>query len=912
MPRRLHRLRVLAASLLLLLALTASLYPASAESDHDPLPPMRWGELQKCYDVVVARYESHDGDAKEGRQTLRLRVVEPLRGDLREGTVVSVILRHRYQVVNASLLSDPEKSGGDTRPVLWYSPYVIPPYSGDDEVFRTGGAKRVQTLSEPAVYFLLRDTSAIFPGRRFLLERFGQVHPAEEALDWQHMTQYQEPPLLFRLLQDVDQEVMRAALEELYVSRDPKTLDALVERVAQGAGTPGGGIGRAAEVLKAIGDRNGEVYDRATLHWKSLAERLAAEESEKGQKPVRVQDARYSALYALGEVRAGIAPERYLADLTPLLAETGPQTSRRQEFAVQALHGARTTAALDVARDLLRHPRLGPSAASALASLLQDGAYGYHYLPATPPQRSSDTLRRHALPWLPGLIGETNSAPLTNGRDGHADQSRRHLSGIAAQVLDAEKPRTPPSLAEAERVFFDPDPPPFSGSGSRPGDRMLERITIASDARYVPLLIRLLKERRDSWQSGMLSAVKRYAVIAPNAMVREMHAQGVTQSFAEASGLSGHGLYDEFMRRLGLYRQNAHWLFADRGASRGEAPSFARLRRLPFREMDAEARTRMRSWLGAGADGQIPVNPNHFRYSEASFLLRASPEEGRRYLERALAARDGYSPAMQASLLALAVQSGRGDLKDTLRASVRHALAEEEAARARGTEATPSYAYQVRSAAEWLLLDPEPDDIARYLAVLDARREMHFVDHNLLIISFAPNEMQMNEEYSHLLARLFDAAPAPFFDRVLYLLESPLFAEREAGAGVLRRTIYTDLGFDHTAFAEEREARLAKIRPLLARLSKQPGGGHARLALLREWGVTPRSGARDTLGQWAELAGHPREDVAANALLLMEEEAGVLGLTELRSRPADERARSVATFLRDREEQPDVRQKGGK
>lgn len=174
------------------------------------------------------------------------------------------------------------------------------------------------------------------------------------------------------------------------------------------------------------------------------------------------------------------------------------------------------------------------------------------------------------------------------------------------------------------------------------------------------------------------------------------------------------------------------------------------------------------------------------------------------------------------------------------------------------------------------------------------------------------NQLYLSPAYINLLSYLFPAHPDAFFERVLFLLGSPVLAEREAGARLLRNTMHTTFGFEASEFTEQRRQRLPSVREELKRLTAAHDEVKVRHLLLGREGVHLKGGIGSAWLPALAQAIHKNPDneaVVANALLLSERittgnpfmlrHDASHGILELLSLPAAERDRDVTALLKD-------------
>lgn len=228
--------------------------PLLAAPIHDPKPPLSWQELLRCETVVVAKYQNHEGN------TLSLEVVHVLKGqEVQAGQVLHVSLEHWYSVETGPVGM---LAGNRLDKKFWRRGDELPKLCYKQQLMNPGPLSPVQwvpDVAKPVIYFLPR-------AERPALERRNQVQDARWAEGWQEALEGRPMNLFFRVMQTENPELARAALQELRQTQDFATLEhlwrdflkALVEysRDSRRRRTE-------QEVLAALGDRHGHLYERA-------------------------------------------------------------------------------------------------------------------------------------------------------------------------------------------------------------------------------------------------------------------------------------------------------------------------------------------------------------------------------------------------------------------------------------------------------------------------------------------------------------------------------------------------------------------------------------------------------------------------------------------------------------------------
>jgi hypothetical protein len=226
-----------------ILWLAAFPFPARCELWIDPEPPLSWKSMLICELVVVAKYESHEGN------TLTLQVLDVLKGDLPAKQSLKVKLQHLYTIETAHVgwdrLINKDKPP-DGIPKLCYKLQINNP--GNLEPFPI-----LDDAREPALFFFptLADPA---------LKLSNQVQPHLMQAGWRQALDGKPMDLLFRLRQHVSSDVSRAALEELGKTRDRACMKQLFQQVLS---PDKQSYFDATKFLARLAEVNPEIYDDA-------------------------------------------------------------------------------------------------------------------------------------------------------------------------------------------------------------------------------------------------------------------------------------------------------------------------------------------------------------------------------------------------------------------------------------------------------------------------------------------------------------------------------------------------------------------------------------------------------------------------------------------------------------------------
>lgn len=564
----------------------------------DLKPPMSWDDKLACELVIVGRYESHTNGV------LALRVLRVLRGDgVKSNELVSVGLENRYSVETGSvgLEAMMPNAKSDGIPKLCYKTQVSIP--GPLEP-----AKIIPDVREPAVYFFSKASAST-------LEREQQVQLATQTENWQQALDGKATPLIFRLAQPAWDRIQRDALEELFESRDRTTIHQLYDWASRSSLSME--PYSAAEILAAIGDKNGDVYDRGL--------ELLTHPGQGVKKDDYVN---------LADILAHVTPDRAVDDFRRILAG---DSTELQEAARSCLGFARTEKGLDLAFELLRETRSGhPEALSKLFS------------PATfpRPEISPSELARLKELARPRLVKAIEEALLTR-------EQKKDLREQFEDMLD--KPPTTAELAAAEDQLLHPAAHPSArGADGEEADKALAVIVSASDPRSIPTLVKVLRTHDGNWPG---SAMVHFANISPHAMWRELVKQRVEARFGKETRIDEHYVYHHVMTILGTPH------------------TFGELLALTGRRGQEE--WLQKNEIPPAVREDVKKGTGFFTLSYRTFdaFSRVDPADVALSVDKALAERDKCGIVSRCELLSMGVKLGRTTLTNEFLESARQALA---------------------------------------------------------------------------------------------------------------------------------------------------------------------------------------------------------------------------------------------
>jgi hypothetical protein len=595
--------RLLPVAALTALCLSLGAGSAIAETIPDPLAAMHWDDLLASELVMVGKYRDH----QPGK--LSLEVVRVLRGKAsRPGDVLTVTLQHWYSVEIGPVGFERRGDGkADGFPRLCYKAQI-----------ERGEPVPVAVLKDvrhPAVYFFPKAATPALTRRR-------QVQPPYLADGWQQALDKRPMDLGFRLVQSVNSVLARDALEELYAARDPHTLDLLFARVLdpphkgdlQNHRTP-------ERILCAVGDRKGDIYERALKHFAAA-------------KPGVKSEVRY----ALGRILATVDRDRAADDFARFVASKSPELRRVAADCVGVLYSQK---GLDLACKMLRNPALADAGIATLR-IYEYGSYGIKGRTAEVARLRESTRAR--------VRAAVKSADLSE------PIKRRLREGF--RDLFAERPKL--DLARAEKILLDPNEKVYAGRSEGEAYQIYDSAIRYFDPKFVPLLVRVLREMptvKLQKAYRVRDAHQHYANICPEAMRRELANQVVNQKNVDVIAYPT-GLYVDLVGLLrGLQAPNR---LHEAGHQRwGRA--WLRRKQVPLHLIQALQQRIDGALTPTGGGPLLELSWWHIR-----LLLRIDPVEGRRMLEQALVRGERLPTHERAYLTALGVRYGYTEYRDEL------------------------------------------------------------------------------------------------------------------------------------------------------------------------------------------------------------------------------------------------------
>ncbi|RYG68340.1 hypothetical protein EON80_11870, partial [bacterium] len=434
-----------------------------AESFHDPVSPMSWEQMKSCELVVAAHYQSHDtgagsrddqdvksGISSESRSTLTLSIDRVLKGaNVKPGDAITIDLRHLYSVETYPVDESWREKISDGVPRLCYK---IQPKN-------PGGLTPRQIVSDVrqnVLYFLPKASTPF-------LEQIGQVQMLDFEKDWEAALHGFTPSLEFRATQNFSEKLRESALDEIYATRNPITLDLLFNRLVSAAYRDR--LGSSAQrALMAIGDHKGDVYNRARKRFLAgaddwLPDDLTPDERfqyRRAQKFNEETTGRHRTAMQCAQIMAMADGERAAREFVVQIQQKHIPIS---DMALDQLGSTNSDYALDFAFRLLEHPETVRQGAEIIRKLLVPGyRQGFSYRTSTSRTAHLTTLTRARLKKVLQLpIYQT---PDTSPDDVSRVPSQQQfplatLREILGGFLPREVPE-PVSLTYAEQTLLQP------------------------------------------------------------------------------------------------------------------------------------------------------------------------------------------------------------------------------------------------------------------------------------------------------------------------------------------------------------------------------------------------------------------------------------------------------------------------
>lgn len=621
---------------------------------------MSWRELQDCEWVVLAHYAAHED------RVLVLQVDRVLRGQgVSKGDRIRVALEHWYSVET----TPPSwEALGRSKPV----PDGIPRLCYKTQVMNPGPAvpvRMVPDVRQPEIYFLPKKAAPA-------LKRNGQVQPARFASAWQQRLDGKPMDLLFRLLQDVNPEISGDALEELNRTRAPAEIEGLLRCVTEPV-QEGGGYHRrdlswkAAGFLMSIGDRSGDVYDRAAALMR------------------QGKFGRQGAEYSLARILATADPARAMKDFEEWIRKGAPPCS---VAAVYGLSHIPSDESLDVLLRLLRDARFSGEAASAIRTLLDPASVSAR------PRVSESRLARLRETARPKLAEALKSPDV-------ADSVKTEIRRLPLMV----EPPTVDWNAVAP-VLMNPKDETYNGLRSFQGaDKLYADLIAVSDSRAVPILATVysdLREAHGTHAYAFRDAFSHYARICPNSMRNELQKRGKWHVFDPKSPGEGYG-YAFFQETESSLRSPSGLAALEEIFSRPGGKEWALAH--PDRGKFVQA-------VQHRLDGSLSDTSPYPGLAELEILWTLDRDACRRYVDAFLnhpgTRRDNSS---WLPFLAMALRCGKTERRDELVAGVRKAIS--------GGEHGPEHHH-----AAILLLSVDGKAYEEYLRILDAAPKVRSIE----------------------------------------------------------------------------------------------------------------------------------------------------------------------------------------
>lgn len=409
-----------------------------------------------------------------------------------------------------------------------------------------------------------------------------------------------------------------------------------------------------------------------------------------------------------------------------------------------------------------------------------------------------------------------------------------------------EPPRL--NMQNVRKYLLDPSHPCYQRVLTGKAGAKWQAIVHAYDPKVIPLLMDILMDipvARQGKCPAFGQVMLKYAQLCPNTMRREILRTGAHRILSKETARS-----NSWKRYFSAVPRFVGWKWDTLEV----APSFAVRRKLL---LPAELKLLRRN---AREKRIYPLNLQR--------MLAADLAEGKQIMEWAFDHMASVVKWDRVMFLRLAVEYGYSEKRQALEKLSKEPL---------------------------LPLTGDPPEMRRYLKALDSKlrvessRDGRFRD--------------LSPDYAAKLRELFPEYPAPYFERVLALLESEEKPMREAGQQLLEKDFYWNFDFQAADLKPVRDRKLVRIRRLLRRFRKTDLIGMWAI-LLRELGVQlegePGHGWLPALKK-AAVSYHP--GIAANALRLIGTITRDERAFQLLSIPPVRRRKAVEVWFQDREEE---------
>ncbi len=474
---------------------------ANAEIWIDPESPLTWDGALASELVVLARYESHQD------KTVTLTVLEVLKGAPARKTLV-VELQHLYTLETGPVGWEAfgnEKKPGDGVPKLCYQTQIINP----------GGLVPMpirKDAREPALYFFADSAKPTLKIR-------GQIQSPLLKMGWQQALDDKPMELLFRLTQHINGELSRDALEELGRTRDGRCLDQLFVWIADPPSDEEHLSSQSATYLSRLGDRDGDVYDRAR-------KRMA--DAAPGASPYR--------FYSLATIMSIVDQDRAWTDLPQLAGEESPLLVRKG--ALSGIGRIPKREAAELALKMLRVTNLAETALGAVQRLLQgEEHYGYPRFRGLPgdPSWLVDELRKAA---------QDERIP---------ERTRKEITQYLLYVPLAD---VTVDLDALRHELLNSESTIYRGLIENRTEKLLRDAKQACDPRVIPILAEALDtvpKASGHHSYSLPELLTHYALICPQKTRKELEKRGVPARLATIPSSDRNHKIHEAMETAGLW-----------------------------------------------------------------------------------------------------------------------------------------------------------------------------------------------------------------------------------------------------------------------------------------------------------------------------------------------------------------------
>ncbi len=668
-----------------------------------------------------------------------------------------------------------------------------------------------------------------------VLQQRGQVQFTFFADGWAQAVSGKDMDLSFRLMQRTNQPLARNALEELYRTRDPKVIGRLIDWTIKRP------IEQALMYQMHSPNEAGTILisigDRDGDVYNPLMKWLT-----KGGKP----GGEYSN-HRVGKVLARIDPGRAFDDFSKMIKEGD---AGHKKIATISLAYVYSEKAVGLCINLLEDKNLATDAIWALSQGLSSSQHR-SLLP---------TVWRLRALTRPRLLKALKSAKIA---DHHKQQIRNSFRRLLAE---------PPNinLAKAEKILLAPKAKVYQGWGEGKAHELLDDVRRAADPKFIPLLVRILREVPNARKENSNTywwTLRTYAALFPNAMRKELTRKGLDRELANAP-----------LATTAYTMNTLLWAVLGTPSNLGqleELVSYHGLDWIKKHRLSQKLQTQLKQYVKTNILAVGGTSSRHLRW-----LFIVDPASANDLLEEALKRREKCRSAYaRADILAMAIRHGHKGLVEELIRDVNEAM--EKAKKEGGTS----------DSAKFLLLSGDKRAFRKYIKMLNAAR-------GLRQMRFG-NRYHLDYEYQGMLAGLRQEHPKEYFKRILILLESDSYTERQFAQGVLNG-LDMEFGYRAEDMKPKRDKTLQTLRPILVKVAAMSAVQRKQYVLGRHGIHLEGKPNKAWLPVLVRVAGHYDSAVSRTALNLIDDVTGQTGALAIFSYQYYRRERVTRAWLADR------------